>query len=52
MLIIKIQNLGDATIFGFPGRLTFGTEDGVLSVVSRWPSVRVVVLDFGRDHRD
>ena len=31
MLIIKIQNLGDATIFRFSGRLTFGTEDGVLS---------------------
>lgn len=46
MLIIKIQNLGDVTIFHCAGRLTFGNEDGVLSVVSRWPSDRVAVLDL------
>lgn len=46
MLNIRIQNLGDVTIFHCAGSLTFGNENRVLSALSNWPVVRLAVLDL------
>ena len=46
MLKIRIQNLGDVTIFHCAGSLTFGNENRVLSALSNWPVVRLAVLDL------
>jgi len=47
-VIIRIQSVGDVTIFHCAGRLTFGSEDTVLSAVSKLSAVDLAVLDLAK----
>jgi anti-anti-sigma factor len=45
-VIIRIQSVGDVTIFHCAGRMTFGSEDTVRSAVSKLSAGELAVLDL------
>jgi len=45
-LKITIQDLGESTIFRCSGRLVFGSGGDLLKSVSRFPNLRIAVIDL------
>jgi anti-anti-sigma factor len=47
MLKVTVQNLGDVKVFRCTGRIVYGSEDELISALSKQRSLRVAVLDLG-----
>lgn len=47
MLKVTVQNLGDVKVFRCTGRIVYGSEDDLMTALSKQRSLRVAVFDLG-----